>query len=51
MSQSKHRTNFNKNVKISYKKCFITEVTAPQAEYAHIIPLNTCLTFLLKFLF
>lgn len=43
MSNSHHRNNYNKNVKICYKKCFISGVTAPQAEYAHIIPLNTCI--------
>ena len=39
---SKLRTIYNKNVKITNKSCFITNVTAPQAEYAHIIPLKTC---------
>lgn len=43
MSSSNSRTNYNNNVKKTSKKCFITAVTSPQAENAHILPLNTCL--------
>ena len=43
MSSSISRTIYNNNVKKTSKKCFITAVTSPQAENAHILPLKTCL--------
>lgn len=38
---SNPRTNYNNAVKKTQKKCFISGVNSPQAENAHIIPLNT----------